>query len=174
MSEKAYVRHVWAKFGNVQGLRCAKMSLCVAFGQFRDFRRAKMLIFQWKYVRFRNYAIRLNVTAFKSSEQHNGILIFVNLASICLSRNGEIPCEILIFVWSSRLMILKMLIFRCTCDQRPGSESGGLESGGLESGATRVSGHRLRILDLAPYIPVLKKNYTGPYFRKLPLFREKP
>ena len=43
---------------------------------------------------------------------------------------------------------------------------GGLESGGHQKKLGQ------RIWDLAPYMPILKKRYTGPYSASLPLFRE--
>ena len=73
------------------------------------------------------YAIGRNVTAFKSSGKHNGFLIVLNLTSIQLSKNDEIPCEILIFMKSLKLMKLKMLIFRWTCDKKMNDDGSGLQ-----------------------------------------------
>ena len=116
--ENGCVRNVWATLGYVQGLWCAKMSLCVTFNQFQRFPHANMLIFLWNMCIFKSNAKSNNGNVSKVVKKHNGFLLILNLASIQPSNNDEFPCEILIYLRSLKFMKLKMCIFRYTCDKR--------------------------------------------------------
>ena len=65
--------------------------------------------------------------------------------------------------------------FGIVCIWSGGLESGGLESGGLESGSLESGDPEALeqpISDLDTYMPALKKNYKGPFNRRL-LFRDR-